>query len=115
MAASAPAMRSLLGVWFPHAFSSDRSTSNSDVPVNPWGFSLSNSTQRGRGGIALRNLEPRPSKGRAPIRSQTPTPSEEEIMTYDGIKRTNGVNDMCKECPPDEWHREQENEAGETH
>ncbi|KAF4962176.1 hypothetical protein FSARC_9750 [Fusarium sarcochroum] len=84
--ASAPALRPLFLKWFPNFFSALRSSGNRYQ---------SGSRNRGNTGVrnSLRGTFPLKdmTKGRAAIRAQSPTNSEEEIMTYDGIMKTSDV------------------------
>ncbi|KAJ1323588.1 alpha-methylacyl-CoA racemase [Microdochium nivale] len=96
--ASAPMLRPLLVQWFPRVFASSRGTS-ADNGYNGTGSGYasqpklkSTSGRRsmpygaGVSGIRLQDV----SKGRhhTEIRGDSPTGSEEEIMTYNGIMRT---------------------------
>ncbi|KAL0944005.1 uncharacterized protein CTRU02_201892 [Colletotrichum truncatum] len=97
--ASAPALRGLFLRWFPKFFASLKSSSNGRYGYGRSGDPTKKSrvtatATRGRSTthtesntFQLKNM-----KGRSEIRSHSPTTSEEEIMTYDGIMRTREVN-----------------------
>ncbi|KAI1661266.1 hypothetical protein F4813DRAFT_385800 [Daldinia decipiens] len=101
--ASGPALRPLFMVWFPRFFSSLRGASNQnyryrDGPYTSNDTGNANKTNGngnnskgdhlyGTPSFALRDM-----KRRTEIRSQSPTTSEEEIMTYNGIVRTTEVD-----------------------
>ncbi|KAJ4265105.1 hypothetical protein NW762_005351 [Fusarium torreyae] len=102
--ASAPALRPLFLKWFPNFFSALRSTGNRYQSGSRYGRSTghgngtgaaTNNRSRGNTGVrnSLRGTFPLKdmTKGRAAIRAQSPTNSEEEIMTYDGIMKTSDV------------------------
>nr|ALM31973.1 decarboxylase_GME3443 [Daldinia eschscholzii IFB-TL01] len=100
--ASGPALRPLFMVWFPRFFSSLRGTGNQNYRYRDEPYALNgtgNANKSGGNGnsskgehlygtssFALRDM-----KGRTEIRSHSPTTSEEEIMTYNGIVRTTEV------------------------
>ncbi|GKT49215.1 uncharacterized protein ColSpa_09396 [Colletotrichum spaethianum] len=100
--ASAPALRGLFLRWFPNFFASLKSSSNGRYGYGHSGdpnkksrtmATATATASRGRAvshhadAFQLKNM-----KGRSEIRSHSPTTSEEEIMTYDGIMRTTEVN-----------------------
>jgi hypothetical protein len=93
VAASAPALRGLFLKWFPRFFASLRTASDK------YRNGYHNSADVRKSGTGLRsihhhnnNFALKEMKGRSEIRSNSPTTSEEEIMTYDGIMRTTEVN-----------------------
>lgn len=107
--ASAPALRPVFARWFPSLFSgSGKSGTPGYYPDNPYGqyggkSAVGVSASRGGGGggggtkvsTAARNAFPlnnmsRP-RDRNEIPSQSPTSSEEEIMTYHGIMRKTDI------------------------
>ncbi|KAI0135654.1 hypothetical protein F4814DRAFT_444468 [Daldinia grandis] len=101
--ASGPALRPLFMVWFPRFFSSLRGTSNQNYRYRDGPYAVNdtgnankssgngNSSKGdhlyGTSSFALRDM-----KRRTEIRSHSPTTSEEEIMTYNGIVRTTEVD-----------------------
>ncbi|KAI0009553.1 hypothetical protein F4779DRAFT_640394 [Xylariaceae sp. FL0662B] len=101
--ASGPALRPLFIVWFPRLFSTVRGTTNQNYRYGRGGYVVNDSgniskprtyengskadRSYGTSSFALKDM-----KGRTEIRSQSPTTSEEEIMTYNGIVRTTEVN-----------------------
>ncbi|KAI2465660.1 hypothetical protein F4781DRAFT_408497 [Annulohypoxylon bovei var. microspora] len=109
--ASGPALRPLFMIWFPRFFSSLRGTSNQnyryrDAPyVNDTGnanksgtngnSSKGDHTSYGTSSFALRD-----TNKRTEIRGHSPTTSEEEIMTYNGIVRTTEVEIQFGARPP---------------
>lgn len=93
--ASAPALRPMFLKWFPNFFSALRSSKNNYSPSRGRD-ERSMATNRTRGGTGVRSSLRGPFplkeiKRRAAIRTHSPTKSEEEIMTYDGIVRTSDV------------------------
>jgi hypothetical protein len=88
--ASAPMMRPLLMQWFPRMFASTAGNTSGGNGYNGSGYAGPNSaimsrpghrsTPYGGGGIALKDIS-RHSR-RTEIRGESPTGSEEEIMTY---------------------------------
>ncbi|KAI1084177.1 hypothetical protein F5B20DRAFT_523968 [Whalleya microplaca] len=101
--ASGPALRPLFIVWFPRLFSSVRGTTNQNYRYGRGGYAvndtgnISKSGTHGNGSKAdhlygASSFPLKDMKGRTEIRSQSPTTSEEEIMTYNGIVRTTEVN-----------------------
>ncbi|KAF7539985.1 hypothetical protein G7Z17_g12303 [Cylindrodendrum hubeiense] len=92
--ASAPALRPLFLKWFPRFFSALKSSSQKYSKDQ---YGRSTGTKRSRGGTAIRSSHhngPFPLKdikGRSEIRGHSPTNSEEEIMTYNGILKTSEV------------------------
>ncbi|KAF6836250.1 hypothetical protein CPLU01_03748 [Colletotrichum plurivorum] len=107
--ASAPALRGLFLRWFPKFFASLKSSSNGRYGYGRSGDPTKNAngTTGGRTRTTATATKPRRAsrshhaaeafqlksmKGRSEIRSHSPTTSEEEIMTYDGIMRTTEVN-----------------------
>jgi hypothetical protein len=90
--ASAPALRPLFLKWFPRMSSAYKSSSNK------YSNGRSTTTKRSRTGTGPlsshhhSNTFPlKDTKGRSEIRSHSPTNSEEEIMTYNGILKTSEV------------------------
>ncbi|UQC82683.1 CFEM domain-containing protein [Colletotrichum lupini] len=106
--ASAPALRGLFLRWFPKFFASLKSSSNgrygggyvrSGDPTKKSRNTVATATAttgtRGRSNTARNAADAfqlKSMKGRSEIRGHSPTTSEEEIMTYDGIMRTTEVN-----------------------
>ncbi|KAL6360449.1 hypothetical protein LRP88_06155 [Fusarium phalaenopsidis] len=96
--ASAPALRPLFLQWFPKFFSALKSSGNKYSSTRD-GYGRSTTTgtaKRSRGGTGVRSSLAGPFplkdiKGRSEIRSHSPTNSEEEIMTYNGILKTSEV------------------------
>ncbi|KAH7165982.1 hypothetical protein EDB81DRAFT_918200 [Dactylonectria macrodidyma] len=92
--ASAPALRPLFLKWFPRFFSALKS---SGQKYSNEQYGRSTGTRRSRAGTAVRSNHhngPFPLKdikGRSEIRGHSPTNSEEEIMTYNGILKTSEV------------------------
>ncbi|KAI0169580.1 hypothetical protein GGR52DRAFT_550640 [Hypoxylon sp. FL1284] len=102
--ASGPALRPFFMAWFPRFFSSLRGTSNNNYrwrggsyPLKDEGRNTNKSSGQGNAGpkanplygtssFALRDM-----KRRTEIRGHSPTTSEEEVMTYNGIVRTTEV------------------------
>jgi hypothetical protein len=94
--ASAPALRPLFRKWFPHLFSS-RSNGNSAYP-DTYGLSGNHRSRVTAGrsehhhsmtpGMVLKDLK---DKSQYKVRSHSPSASEEEIMTFNGIMRTTAV------------------------
>ncbi|OLN84895.1 hypothetical protein CCHL11_03882 [Colletotrichum chlorophyti] len=116
--ASAPALRGLFLRWFPKFFASVKSSSEGKYGYGRSGDPTKRSrtmatATRGRppthhaDAFQLKNM-----KGRSEIRSHSPTTSEEEIMTYDGIMRTTEVNvvyDDKRDSTPHDIGREPRN------
>ncbi|OHW91684.1 CFEM domain-containing protein [Colletotrichum incanum] len=100
IAASAPALRGLFLRWFPNFFASLKSSSNGRYGYgrsgDPTKKSRTTATATATRGRAMSHhadtFQLKTMKGRSEIRSHSPTTSEEEIMTYDGIMRTTEVN-----------------------
>ncbi|KAI1649672.1 hypothetical protein F4815DRAFT_499428 [Daldinia loculata] len=115
--ASGPALRPLFMVWFPRFFSSLRGTSNQNYRYRDGPYALNDtgnankSSGNGNGSkgdhlygtssFALRDM-----KRRTEIRGHSPTTSEEEIMTFNGIVRTTEV-DIQFVARPQTAHRGQ--------
>ncbi|KAL7625355.1 hypothetical protein AAE478_004571 [Parahypoxylon ruwenzoriense] len=111
ISASGPALRPLFMVWFPRFFSLRGTTNQNyrykDVPYAVDGTGDANKSGThgdnskgdtyGTSSFALRDM-----KGRTEIRGHSPTTSEEEIMTYNGIVRTTEVDIQygAKPTPP---------------
>lgn len=105
--ASGPALRPLFRTWFPSLFggTSANYLSNGKKPTGyGYGNSYYNGTGRqttvtgGGGGIALKSMRGGPSQ-HTECRSISPSGSEEEIMTYNGILRTTDVQMNYEEGP----------------
>ncbi|OHE96405.1 CFEM domain-containing protein [Colletotrichum orchidophilum] len=101
IAASAPALRGLFLRWFPKFFASLKSSSNgrdgygrSGDPTKKSRATGPATATRGRSNTTNHDntFQLKSMKGRSEIRGHSPTTSEEEIMTYDGIMRTTEVN-----------------------
>ncbi|KAK2043279.1 CFEM domain-containing protein [Colletotrichum somersetense] len=91
IAASAPALRGLFLRWFPRFFASLKNTSHgiygrSTDPAKKSRVTTTTASNH-PDSFKLKSM-----KGRSEIRSHSPTMSEEEIMTYDGIMRTTEVD-----------------------
>lgn len=108
--ASGPALRPLFMIWFPRFFSSLRGTTNQNYryrdgrytnntgDANKSGTNGNSSKGEhlyGTSSFALRDM-----KRRTEIRGHSPTTSEEEIMTYNGIVRTTEVEIQFGVRPP---------------
>ncbi|CAM1508236.1 Fc.00g050840.m01.CDS01 [Cosmosporella sp. VM-42] len=111
--ACAPALRPLFIRWWPRFFSSQRSRSSSNkTSRDPYGRSTAQRTHRAttirsshrNDTFVLKDL-----KGRTQIFGHSPTNSEEEIMTYDGIVKTSevAVDYVCKDSVMDGDHRDE--------
>lgn len=95
--ASAPALRGLFRKWFPRFFSSrskyagtsDRYADNMRSGKNEFGNTSRIHTTAGTS-FALKDLKG--TKTRTEVRGTSPTASQEEIMTYNGIMRTTNVS-----------------------
>ncbi|KAK1983122.1 CFEM domain-containing protein [Colletotrichum cereale] len=93
IAASAPALRGLFLRWFPSFFASLKNSygrygyGRSADPAKKSRMTTTATTSHRPDAFQLRSM-----KGRSEIRSHSPTMSEEEIMTYDGIMRTTEVD-----------------------
>ncbi|OTB06058.1 hypothetical protein M426DRAFT_72415 [Hypoxylon sp. CI-4A] len=101
--ASGPALRPLFMIWFPRFFSSLRGTTNPNYRYRDGPYALNGTGNANKSGapadgskgdhlygtssFALRDM-----KRRTEIRGHSPTTSEEEIMTYNGIIRTTEVD-----------------------
>ncbi|KAH8170558.1 CFEM domain-containing protein [Sarocladium implicatum] len=100
IAASAPALRGLFVKWFPRFFSS--LTSGGRPAYGESGYSGKQSrsgtnglnSQHHMGSRHTDTFQMKNMKNRSEIRSHSPTASEEEIMTYNGIIRTREVDVM---------------------
>lgn len=78
---------------------------NEDYTADGLGHTHTGGRGGSGGGIALKNMHHRPSHGgHTEIRSISPSGSEEEIMTYNGIMRTTDV----------QVHYDREGDAGTT-
>ncbi|RKU47478.1 hypothetical protein DL546_000730 [Coniochaeta pulveracea] len=93
--ASAPALRPLFRQWFPRLFSSGHTGQGSGYPDT---YGLSNNHRSRTTATANGSVTPgmmlKDIKNKADhkiVRSQSPTASEEEIMTFNGIMRTTNV------------------------
>jgi hypothetical protein len=94
--ASAPALRPLFRRWFPQLFSNGTGT-NSAFP-DTYGLTGNHRSRVTAGrsehhhsmtsGLGLKDLK---DKSQFKVRSHSPSGSEEEIMTFDGIMRTTAV------------------------
>ncbi|KAI0883299.1 uncharacterized protein GGS22DRAFT_168363 [Annulohypoxylon maeteangense] len=108
--ASGPALRPLFMIWFPRFFSSLRGTTNNNYRYQDGRYAgdTGNANKSGTNGnsskgehlygtssFALRDM-----KRRTEIRGHSPTTSEEEIMTYNGIVRTTEVEIQFGVRPP---------------
>ena len=94
---SMPALRPLLTRWFPKLFGN--SSGNSSEPQNGvygsmtfGGTKQSGSNAPRSMNYALKELHTSRKTNRTEIRGDSPTGSEEEIMTYNGILRTTNFN-----------------------
>jgi hypothetical protein len=93
-----PALRPLFSRWYPKLFGNN-SDKSSEKPYGSYMGAFSNITSkksRNReshsAGFMLDDLHPSRKHAHTEIRGVSPTGSEEEIMTYDGILRTTNVN-----------------------
>ncbi|KAI0118573.1 hypothetical protein F4776DRAFT_666006 [Hypoxylon sp. NC0597] len=113
--ASGPALRPLFMVWFPRFFSSLRGTTNPNYRYRGGPYAVNESGNANKSGnksgaygnsskgdnlygtssFALKDM-----KRRTEIRGHSPTTSEEEIMTYNGIVRTTEVEIEFGARPP---------------
>ncbi|OIW31727.1 hypothetical protein CONLIGDRAFT_237473 [Coniochaeta ligniaria NRRL 30616] len=93
--ASAPALRPLFRKWFPRLFSTN--TGGASGYPDTYGLSGNHRSRVTAGrsdhrsmtpGMALKDLK---DKSQFKVRSHSPSASEEEIMTYNGIMRTTAV------------------------
>lgn len=102
---SMPALRPLFSRWYPKLFGNASSDKSREKPYggggsSSWMGAFSNpASKRSRtreshapGGFMLNDLHPSRKHAHTEIRGTSPTGSEEEIMTYDGILRTTAVN-----------------------
>ncbi|KAK1972881.1 CFEM domain-containing protein [Colletotrichum sublineola] len=92
IAASAPALRGLFLRWFPTFFASLRSSSKRygyGHTTDPAKKPRTTTTATAPHQVDIFHLKS--MKGRSEIRPHSPSTSEEEIMTYDGIMRTTEV------------------------
>ncbi|TEA20719.1 hypothetical protein C8034_v008083 [Colletotrichum sidae] len=104
ISASAPALRPMFRKWWPKVFGGMTSGKSSNLKYyahgsRPRNNNNNNSNTRDGGGgggggdsIKLKDMRLNRSGHRTEIRSTSPTGSEEEIMTYNGIVRTTNVN-----------------------
>ncbi|KAK1990362.1 CFEM domain-containing protein [Colletotrichum falcatum] len=100
--ASAPALRGLFRRWFPNFFASLKSSSKGvygygrsaeRTRKSRLGGTTTTTTTTTTGGSTVSEaFKLKSMKGRSEIRSHSPTTSEEEIMTFDGIMRTTEVD-----------------------
>ncbi|SPO02023.1 related to integral membrane protein PTH11 [Cephalotrichum gorgonifer] len=95
VAASGPALRPLFRSMLPKLFGgiSDKYSGNKPTKMS-YGNDYANGTTRqvtATGGIALKSLRGGGSRSHTECRSASPSGSEEEIMTYNGILRTTQV------------------------
>lgn len=94
--ASAPALRPLFRQWFPRLFSTN--TNGGSAYPDTYGLSGNHRSRVTAGrsehhhsmtpGMVLKDLK---DKSQFKVRSHSPSASEEEIMTYNGIMRTTAV------------------------
>jgi hypothetical protein len=99
---SMPALRPLLSRWFPNLFGTSNNKSSNEVygsaNLTVGGSQMPGATPRPihRGGgsmnYMLRDLHSGRKGTHTEIRGTSPTGSEDEIMTYNGILRTTNVN-----------------------
>ncbi|KAI0448034.1 hypothetical protein F4803DRAFT_496251 [Xylaria telfairii] len=97
---AAPGLRPLFRKWFPGLFGgSSKKYLGRAYPYksdNDYSKGISNGTEgglaHGHGGIALKNLGRTERSQHTEIRSASPSASEEEIMTSNGIMRTTDVH-----------------------
>jgi hypothetical protein len=102
IAASAPVLRGLFGLWFPKMFASFGGSKRSYTD----GSKSHHPSQSGTGSQGSRHIETfhmKNVKTRSEIRSYSPSGSEEEIMTYNGIIRTREV-DVSYDRNPETAH-----------
>ncbi|KAK3986816.1 hypothetical protein QBC44DRAFT_247378 [Cladorrhinum sp. PSN332] len=101
ISASAPALRPLFQSWMPLLFgyatsrygkSGNKYTAGSKLPYAQRTKGAGGNTTLVEDGVTLKNLKhKRGPDGHIEARSESPTGSEEEIMTYNGILRTTDV------------------------
>ncbi|KAI5867230.1 hypothetical protein GGS23DRAFT_166830 [Durotheca rogersii] len=114
ISASGPALRPLFMVWFPRFFSSLRGTTNPNYRYRDAAYALNDTenakksaTRTGTHGNSSKSEHTytpafmlKDTKRRTEIRGHSPTDSEEEIMTYNGIVRTTEVDIQYGVKPP---------------
>nr|XP_036578564.1 CFEM domain-containing protein [Colletotrichum truncatum]KAF6785859.1 CFEM domain-containing protein [Colletotrichum truncatum] len=91
ISAAAPALRPLFRKWWPKIFGGDSTKKTSDLHYYG-SSSRPRNTKRDGDDITLKDMRMTRSQHHTEIRSTSPTGSEEEIMTYNGIVRTTNVN-----------------------
>lgn len=117
LAASAPALRGLFVKWFPKLFSSLTSGGRATYGEDGTG-KRSRSGTNGLGSqhhVSSRHTETfqmKNMKNRSEIRSHSPTASEEEIMTYNGIIRTREVDVMYSDGSSENHTMDKDNFGG---
>jgi hypothetical protein len=95
---SMPALRPLIARWFPRLFGTSQSMSHETPYGHPGNLTIGGSKPRqypsSSKNFMLRNMPSTRKTTHAEIRGATPSGSEEEIMTYNGILRStsNAVN-----------------------
>ncbi|KAH6896040.1 hypothetical protein B0T10DRAFT_587659 [Thelonectria olida] len=90
ISASVPALRYMVRNWLPSLFGSTAKGKYETSGANVYYGGNSRTEQRTNDAIGLKDI--RGSRHHTEIRSESPTGSEEEIMTYNGIIRTMDVN-----------------------
>lgn len=101
---SMPALRPLFSRWYPRLFGSG----NSGKSTEPYGANTGNASAHVTSGgsrnreshsmnYMLKDMHPARKQQHTEIRGVSPSGSEEEIMTYNGILRTTNVNVMYED------------------
>ncbi|KAL2201834.1 CFEM domain-containing protein [Sarocladium strictum] len=109
LAASAPALRGLFAKWFPKLFSSLTSGGRATYGEDGTGKRSRSGTnglnnQHHVGSRHTETFQMKNMKNRSEIRSHSPSASEEEIMTYNGIIRTTEVDVMYSDGSSENHH-----------
>lgn len=97
ISASVPALRYLVRNWFPQLFGSS-AKGKYDTSGQMYYGQASRTGARTTDHIGLKDI--RGSRHHTEIRSESPTGSEEEIMTYNGIIRTMDVHQSYSQAGP---------------
>ncbi|KAI3544972.1 hypothetical protein CABS03_09907 [Colletotrichum abscissum] len=93
VSASAPALRPMFRKWWPKLFGAISSGKTGSSGLKYYGnSSRPRNTVREGDNITLKDMRMTRSQHHTEIRSTSPSGSEEEIMTYNGIVRTTNVN-----------------------
>ncbi|WQF86857.1 hypothetical protein CDEST_11871 [Colletotrichum destructivum] len=93
ISSSAPALRPMFRKWWPKLFGAIGSGKTGSSELKYYGnSSRPRTTLREADNITLKDMRMTRSQHHTEIRSSSPSGSEEEIMTYNGIIRTTNVN-----------------------